>query len=59
MGLTLSFADYRQLAHMPRALAIGLVAQFAIMPLTGFAIAQAIASRSRRRWGCNKGWRSG
>ena len=42
MGLTLSFADYRQLAHMPRALAIGLVAQFAIMPLTGFAIAQAM-----------------
>ena len=42
MGLTLTFADYRALAHMPRALAIGVVAQFAIMPLTGFAVARAV-----------------
>jgi BASS family bile acid:Na+ symporter len=42
MGLTLSFADYRALAHMPRALAIGVGAQFAIMPLTGFVIARAM-----------------
>ena len=42
MGLTLTFADYRALAHMPRALAIGVGAQFAIMPLTGFLVAKAL-----------------
>ncbi len=42
MGLTLSFADYRQLARMPRSFAIGVAAQFAIMPLTGFVIATAM-----------------
>ena len=42
MGLTLTFADYRALAHMPRALAIGVAAQFAIMPLTGFAVAKVL-----------------
>ncbi len=42
MGLTLSFADYRQLLHMPRCFALGVAAQFAIMPLTGFAIASAM-----------------
>lgn len=43
MGLTLTFADYKALALVPRALAVGVVAQFAIMPLTGFAVAQALA----------------
>ena len=42
MGLTLTFADYKALAHMPKALAIGVAAQFAIMPLTGFAVARAV-----------------
>ncbi len=42
MGLTLTFADYRALAHMPRALAIGVVGQFAIMPLTGYAVARLV-----------------
>ena len=35
MGLTLTFADYK-------ALAIGVAAQFAIMPLTGFVVARAV-----------------
>lgn len=39
MGLTLTFADYRQLARMPRSILVGLAAQFAIMPLAGFTIA--------------------
>jgi len=43
MGLTLSFADYAALTRMPRALVIGVALQFAIMPLAGFAIAQAMA----------------
>ncbi|MXO59543.1 bile acid:sodium symporter family protein [Altererythrobacter salegens] len=42
MGLTLTFADYSALAHMPKALAIGVCAQFVIMPLTGFAVAKAL-----------------
>jgi BASS family bile acid:Na+ symporter len=42
MGLTLTFADYKALAHMPRALAFGVGAQFSIMPLTGFAVAQLL-----------------
>lgn len=43
MGLTLTFADYRALAKVPKALAVGVVAQFGIMPLTGFAVAQALS----------------
>ncbi len=42
MGLTLSFEDYRGLARMPRALLAGVALQFAVMPLAGFAIAQAM-----------------
>jgi BASS family bile acid:Na+ symporter len=42
MGLTLRFADYRALAQAPRALVAGVGLQFAVMPLTGFAIAQAL-----------------
>ena len=42
MGLTLRFADYRALAQAPRALVAGVALQFAVMPLTGFAIAQAL-----------------
>ena len=40
MGLTLSFADYRQLARLKRCMVIGVVAQFVVMPLVGFAIAK-------------------
>ena len=42
MGLTLSFDDYRGLARMPRALLAGVALQFAVMPLSGFAIARAL-----------------
>ncbi|MGY6551093.1 MAG: bile acid:sodium symporter family protein [Erythrobacter sp.] len=43
MGLTLSFADYRRLAAMPRALVAGIALQFTVMPLAGFAIARALS----------------
>ncbi|UYV16716.1 bile acid:sodium symporter family protein [Porphyrobacter sp. ULC335] len=42
MGLTLTFEDYRGLAKMPRALLAGVGLQFAVMPLSGFAIARAL-----------------
>ena len=42
MGLTLSFEDYRSLAKLPRALIAGVALQFMVMPLAGFAIAQAM-----------------
>jgi BASS family bile acid:Na+ symporter len=42
MGLTLRFADYRALAQAPRALVAGVALQFAVMPLTGFAIARIL-----------------
>jgi len=37
MGMTLTLADFRRVALMPQAVAIGIVCQFGIMPLTGFA----------------------
>ncbi len=43
MGLTLTFADYRALAALPRALLTGVGLQFTVMPLAGFAIAKAMA----------------
>lgn len=43
MGLTLTFDDYRKLAAAPRALVAGVALQFAVMPLTGFAIARGLA----------------
>jgi BASS family bile acid:Na+ symporter len=42
MGLTLTFADYRSLARLPRALVSGVVLQFTVMPLSGFVIARAL-----------------
>jgi BASS family bile acid:Na+ symporter len=42
MGLTLRFDDYRALAKAPRALVAGVALQFAVMPLTGFAIARGL-----------------
>lgn len=42
MGLTLTFADYRALAAMPRALLAGVGLQFLVMPLSGFAIAHML-----------------
>ncbi len=43
MGLTLTFADYRALAALPRAVLAGVGLQFTVMPLAGFAIAKAMA----------------
>lgn len=43
MGLTLTFDDYRGLVRMPRALLAGVGLQFAVMPLSGFAVAKVLA----------------
>ena len=42
MGLTLSVEDFRRIARMPRAVAIGFAAQYSIMPLLGWGVAQAL-----------------
>lgn len=42
MGLTLTFADYRALAALPKALLAGVALQFTVMPLAGFAIATGL-----------------
>lgn len=39
MGLTLTAPDLAEIAKMPRAVVIGCVAQFAIMPLAGWLVA--------------------
>jgi BASS family bile acid:Na+ symporter len=41
MGATLSVDDFRGVLRMPVAVAVGLVCQFTIMPLLGFAVATA------------------
>jgi BASS family bile acid:Na+ symporter len=40
MGLTLSFDDFRAVVRQPKAIGIGVVAQFLIMPSIGFLIAK-------------------
>lgn len=42
MGLTLTFDDFRGLAKLPRALLAGVGLQFAVMPLSGFAVAKLL-----------------
>jgi BASS family bile acid:Na+ symporter len=39
MGITLSFNDFRKVLKVPRAVGIGVIAQFAIMPLLGWSLA--------------------
>lgn len=39
MGITLSVADFRQAARMPRAVFIGVAAQYGVMPILGFGVA--------------------
>jgi BASS family bile acid:Na+ symporter len=39
MGITLSFEDFRRVTRTTRPVLIGVVAQFAVMPLLGWAIA--------------------
>lgn len=41
MGLTLRFADFAAVARTPRHIAVGVAAQFLIMPFAGWAIARA------------------
>jgi BASS family bile acid:Na+ symporter len=38
MGLTLTVEDFRAVGRMPRAVALGFVAQFTIMPLLGWSM---------------------
>lgn len=43
MGLTLRVADFAAALRDPASVAIGVVAQFALMPALGFGLAQALA----------------
>ena len=43
MGLTLSVEDFAAVGKMPRAVALGFVAQYSIMPLLGWGIAKTLA----------------
>lgn len=43
MGITLSVEDFRGVARMPRAIAFGFLAQYAIMPLVGYVVATTLA----------------
>jgi bile acid:Na+ symporter, BASS family len=38
MGTTMSFKDFTDVVKMPKAVGVGLLAQFIIMPLTGFIL---------------------
>lgn len=42
MGLTLTFADFREVFSMPRAGLIGVSCQFGIMPLLGWGVAELL-----------------
>ncbi len=40
MGTTLSVADFARVLKVPKAVAIGIILQFGVMPLTGFTLAK-------------------
>jgi bile acid:Na+ symporter, BASS family len=42
MGITLSFDDFRQVLRMPKAVAMGFLAQYTIMPFLGWGVARAL-----------------
>ena len=42
MGVTLSFGDFKAVMKMPKAVAVGLLAQFTIMPFLGWAAAHLL-----------------
>lgn len=42
MGITLGVDDFRRVFLMPRAVAVGFVAQFTVMPFLGWAIAHGL-----------------
>ncbi|MDA0810922.1 MAG: bile acid:sodium symporter family protein [Verrucomicrobia bacterium] len=41
MGITLSFKDFSEVLKVPKAIGVGLVSQFTIMPLLGWGLASA------------------
>jgi BASS family bile acid:Na+ symporter len=43
MGLTLTLEDFRSVARMPRAVALGFIGQYTIMPFLGWAMGKAFA----------------
>ena len=43
MGMTLTFADFREVLEMPSWVGLGVSAQFIIMPLIGWSVATAFA----------------
>ena len=43
MGLTLTAEDFRSVARMPKAVALGFAAQFSIMPFLGWAMGKVFA----------------
>lgn len=45
MGMTLTFADFRRVATMPKAVLVGIVLQFTVMPLVGYLSARAFGLR--------------
>lgn len=43
MGITLSIDDFRAVLKMPRAVAMGFIAQYTIMPFMGWIVAKGLA----------------
>jgi BASS family bile acid:Na+ symporter len=43
MGITLSLDDFRAVLKMPRAVMLGFIAQYTIMPFMGWAVAKGLA----------------
>lgn len=42
LGLSLTLADFRRVLSYPRAVAVGLVCQSALLPLAAFAVARLL-----------------
>jgi BASS family bile acid:Na+ symporter len=42
MGITLSINDFKQVRTMPRAVTVGVLAQYIIMPILGWTVAQML-----------------
>lgn len=42
MGLTLSLADFKAIGQMPGSVALGFIAQYTIMPLTGWLVSKML-----------------
>ena len=42
MGVTLGVQDFKSVAKMPKAVAVGFVGQYTIMPFLGWSIAHAL-----------------